>query len=336
MTYWKTVLKADPTEWLLEEENPSVRYFTLTGILDKSLIDSQVQETKAAIMTKGVVPKILGKMNSGGYWETPDSFYTSKYKGTVWQLITLAELGADPTDPKVKVACEFILQNSQHIESHGFSMTKGEKTGGGRQSGVIPCLTGNMVYSLIRLGYLEDSRAEAAIDCINTYQRFDDADGEDAPKGWPYDRLVSCFGKHSCHMGGAKVLKALAEIPPSKRDSRTQATIKAGAEYFLKHHIYKKSHDLSKVPKPGWMKFGFPLMYQTDALEILGVLAKLGYKDERMQEAVDLVVSKQDAQGRWLLESTFNGKFQVNIERKGEQSKWVTLKALTALKQYYS
>lgn len=162
VTNWKTVLKADPTEWLLEGENPSVRYFTLTGILEKSLTDSQVIETKNAIMTKGVVPKILGKMNSGGYWETPDSFYTAKYKGTVWQLITLAELGVDPADPKVKAACEFILQNSQNIESHGFSMAHAVTAGGGRQSGVVPCLTGNMVYSLIRLGYLDDPESKQA------------------------------------------------------------------------------------------------------------------------------------------------------------------------------
>lgn len=332
----KVVLKADPTEWLLEEDNPSVRYFTLTEIQEKPLSNSEVQAAKKAIMTDGAVPKILSKMNSGGYWETPASLYTAKYKGTVWQLITLAELGADPTDDRVKAACEFILENSQHHESHGFSMAKAEKTGGGRQSGVIPCLTGNMVYSLIRLGYLGDPRVKAGIDWINRYQRFDDADGEGAPAGWPYDRLVPCFGKHSCHMGAAKALKAFAEIPPNQRDAKTEATVKAGAVYFLKHHIYKKSHDLTKVSKPGWLKFGFPLMYQTDALEILGVLAKLGYRDERMQEAVDLVVSKQDTHGRWKLENTFNGRFQVNIERKGEPSKWVTLKALTALKRYYS
>jgi hypothetical protein len=77
-------------------------------------------------------------------------------------------------------------------------------------------------------------------------------------------------------------------------------------------------------------------MYQTDALELLGILEKLGYRDERMREAVDLVVSKQDSEGRWVLESTFNGRFQTSIERKGEPSKWITLKALTALKRYYS
>jgi hypothetical protein len=77
-------------------------------------------------------------------------------------------------------------------------------------------------------------------------------------------------------------------------------------------------------------------MYQTDALEVLGILTKLGYKDERMQETVDFVVSKEDASGRWKMENTFNGRFQTNIERKGEDSKWVTLNALRALRRYYS
>ena len=334
MAEWKSVLKADAADWLLEENNPSVRYFTLIDLLEKPHNDPEVLETKKAIMAEGLVPKIFAKMNSGGYWETPISFYIAKYKGAVWQLIILAELGANPTDERVKKACEFMLENSQHHESHGFSMARAEKTGGGRQSGVIPCLTGNMVWSLIRLGYLDDSRVQAAINWITAYQRFDDGDG--APKGWPYDKYIMCFGKHSCHMSAAKALKALAEIPPVKRNSKTQALIKDGAEYFLKHHIYKKSHDLNRVSKPGWLHFGFPLMYQTDALEMLGILASLGYKDERMKEAVDLVISKQETSGRWKLESTFNGRFQVNIERKGEESKWITLNALKALKRYYS
>jgi hypothetical protein len=334
MEAWKSKLNADATKWLLEEDNPSVRYFTLTQLLDKPQTEAEVKEAKNAIMKIGTVPKILAKQNSDGTWEIPTEFYTAKYKGTSWQLIILAELGADPTDNRVKKVCEFILENSQHHESHGFSIAKAEKTGGGRQSGVIPCLTGNMVWGLIRLGYLEDPRVQNGINWITTYQRFDD--GEGAPKGWPYDKYVMCFGKHSCHMGAGKALKALAEIPANKRDSKTEATIKNGAEYFLKHHVFKKSHDLSKVSKPGWLHFGFPLMYQDDVLEVLGILTKLGYKDNRMQEAVDLVLSKQDDLGRWKLESTFNGRFQTNIERKGEASKWITLNALKAIKQYYS
>ena len=331
---WKSVLKADLTDWLLEKDNPSVRYFALSQILDKPESSSEVQEAKEEIMVVGVVPKILAKQNAGGYWEAPDKFYTAKYKGSVWQLIILAELAADGQDERVKNACEFILENSQDHESGGFSVWHSAKTGGGRHSGVIPCLTGNMVFSLIRLGYFDDSRVKRAIDWIVKYQRFDDGDAY-PPKIWPYEKTPYCFGKHSCHMGVVKALKALAEIPAEQRSAGVVDTIERGVEYMLKHHIYKRSHDLSKVSKPGWLRLGFPLMYQNDVLEILGILASLGCRDPRMQEAVDLVLSKQDENGMWKLENTFNGRFQTSIEQKGASSKWVTLNALRALKNFY-
>jgi hypothetical protein len=330
MNHWKSILSADPTAWLLEDNNPSVKYFTLIDILGKVDNDLEVRKTKEEIMQKGVVPKILAKQKEGGYWEEAEKFYTAKYKGTVWQILILAELGADAKDSRIKRACEFLLQNSQDPESNGFSMALSTKTGGGRSSGVIPCLTGNLVYSLIRLGYLKDVRVQKAINWMTTYQRFDDGIDEPA-KGWPYDRYVMCWGKHSCHMGVVKTLKALAEIPIARKDS-----IDEGVEYLLKHHIYKRSHDLSRTSKPGWLRLGFPLMYQDDILEILGILTRLGYHDERMQEAIDVLISKQDGEAKWKLENTFNGRFQTNIEQKGEPSKWITLKALKVLKNFYN
>jgi hypothetical protein len=331
---WRSILNADPTEWLLERENPSVRYFALNEILGKPEDDILVKEAKQDVMKTGVVPAILAKQQRGGNWEKPERLYTAKYRGTVWQLLILAELKADGSDERMKKACEFILEHSQDRESGGFSYTSAS-AGGGRPGGVIPCLTGNMVWALIRLGYLEDPRIRRGLDWIVTYQRFDDAVRE-APKGWPYDRFEMCFGRHTCHMGAVKALKALAEIPASKRSKEVNEMIENVVEYMLIHHIHKRSHNLARVSKPGWTKFGFPLMYQTDALEILGILTRLGYKDERMKEAVDLVVAKQDHQGRWKLENTFNDRFQVSIERKCKQSKWITLKALDTLKRFYS
>ena len=76
-------------------------------------------------------------------------------------------------------------------------------------------------------------------------------------------------------------------------------------------------------------------MYQTDILEILEILTKLGYRDNRMQDAIDILISKQDNQGKWIMENTFNDRFLVNIEKKGQPSKWLTLKALTVLKRYF-
>jgi len=102
-------------------------------------------------------------------------------------------------------------------------------------------------------------------------------------------------------MGIVKGLKALSEIPLNKRYIEVKNTIEEGVEYLLKHYVFKRSHNLDKISKPSWLRFGFPLMWQTDILEILGILVKLGYKDERMQEAIDVLLSKQDNQGRWIL-----------------------------------
>jgi len=84
MNDWKSVLKADPTDWLLERDNPSVRCFALTDILERSESDPEVMKTKGEIMKIGVVPRILSKQKNPGNWEAPENFYIrSKYKGTV-------------------------------------------------------------------------------------------------------------------------------------------------------------------------------------------------------------------------------------------------------------
>ena len=335
MADWKSVLKADPTAWLLGEDNPSVRLLTLTEILDRPSGDPDVRAARAEIMERGIVPRILARQNPDGSWDKPDALYTAKYKGAVWQLLILAELGADGNDPRVRKAGEFILKNSQDRAGGGFAMHRSVKSGGGRATEVIPCLTGNMAWSLIHLGFGDDPRLARAIDWIAKVQRYDDGEAE-APRGEPYEKFRICWGKHSCHMGVVKALKALAGIPPKKRSAPVRRSIGEGVEYLLKHHIYKKSHDLSRIAKPGWLRFGFPLMYQDDILEILDILLRLGVKDPRMREAVDIVASKQDAAGTWVLENTFNGRFQVDIEKKGKPSKWITLRALNVLKMYYS
>jgi hypothetical protein len=332
MTNWRSYLRADATAWLLEKSNPSVRYLTLVNILDRKKTDTEAKHAKQEIMLSGVVPKILNKQINGS-WSSPGRFYVDKYKGTVWQLIILAEHEADADNKQVRDACEYILRCSQDPDSYGFAYNQRGGSLGGRHSEVIPCLTGNMIWSLIKLGYLKDERVEKGIEWIVKYQRFDD--GIDAqPKGWPYDRYEMCWGKHSCHMGVVKALKALSVVPKAQRTKNIDDTIRKGCDYLLAHHIYKQSHNLSKTAKPGWLKLQFPLMYQTDILENVMILLDLGIRDNRMQEAVDKTISKQNNEGKWNLEGTFNGRFQVNIEVKDKPSKWITYRALNVLKRY--
>ena len=338
MENWKSYLKSDPIEWLLEDDNPSIQYFTLKDIMNLNENSKEVMEVKEKIMREGVVPKILNKQKSEGYWETPENFYIrTKYKGTVWQFIVLAELAANGKDKRIQKTCEFILEISQDKSSGAFAYYSGKN--GGDHNKVLSCLTGNMLWGLIRFGYIDDSRIQEGINWIVKYQRFDDR-LEHAPEEWPYNvgskKGEACWGTHTCHMGVVKNLKALTEIPQDKRSDGVKDTINKAAEYLLNHHIYKQSHNLDAIAKQEWAQFGFPLMWKIDALEVLDILTKLGYNDDRMQDAIDLVISKQDQYGHWNLEKTFNGRMQVNIEHKGKESKWITLFCLRVLKRFYS
>ncbi len=322
-------------DWLLEPENPSVRYYTLRDLQPQpghslDLRAPGLQSAREAIMSQGLVPRILEKQNPDGSWAIPENFYTQKYTGTVWTLLLLAELGADPDHVQVQKACEFILGHSQNPDSGGFSFAESARNGGGLASGVIPCLTGNMTYSLIKLGYLDDLRVQRAINWIVSVQRADDGDSG-KPAGEIYQRFYTCWGAHSCHMGVAKALKALAAIPADHRTPEIQAKISELAEYFLIHHLYKKSHNLSEISRPGWLRLGFPLMYQTDILELLEIFADLNLRDPRLGDAIDKLQKKRLPDGRWNLENTFNGRMNVRIEQKGEPSKWITQKALKVL-----
>lgn len=334
MNDWKTLLKADPTDWLLEEENPSVRYFTLKDILDRPEDDTEVQTVRRDIMKNGMVPNILEMERDPVYLQAYPRFYTYKYKGLVWQLIVLAELGAK-ANPQIKEQCEYILCNSQEIQDGGFSEGTSVKAGGGKISGVYPCLTGNMVWSLLRFGYQDDIRLQKGINWITRFMRFNDGILND-PQVPPYDRVEMCWGKHTCHMGVVKALKALSAIPKELKTVEINDTIQKAAEFLLIHHIHKRSHNLNRVSKPGWLKLGFPLMYQTDILEILDVLTGLGIKDSRMDEAISIVFAKQDDMGRWKTENTYNSdRLLIPMGQAGEQSKWITLRAVRVLKRYH-
>jgi hypothetical protein len=334
MDDWRTPLKADPTDWLLEKENPSVRYFTMRDILDRPEDEPETEEAGREIMRAGLVPELLLKMSQPFYIKEYPRFYIYKYEGLVWQTLLLAELGAR-ADRQIRDQCEYLLAHSQETGDGGFSMHEAVKTGGGRITEVIPCLTGIRVWSLIKLGYLDDPRVQKGIGWFVKFMVYNDGI-EETPQVAPYDKYEMCWGRHTCHMGVVKALKALGAIPPDRRTEEIHEAIGKASEFLLIHHIYKQSHALSRVSKPGWRKFGFPLMYQTDVLEILDILTALGVADSRMDEALELVISKQNEAGRWVLENTYNSdRLLIPMGQKGEPSKWLTLRALRILKRRY-
>ncbi|MBI4337967.1 MAG: nitrogen fixation protein NifH [Chloroflexi bacterium] len=336
--HWKDALHGDPLPWLLEPDprQPGVRYFALRDLLGRSEEDPEVQETRATVMADGPVPPILAAQEPEGHWVKPGPGYGPKYQGTVWQVIFLAQLGADGADPRVWKGCEYVLAHS--VATHGgFSVN-------GTPSAFIHCLAGNLGAALLDLGWLGDPRLMRALEWqarTITGERVARPEQQDVAeryyKSGTSGPLFACVANAglSCAWGGVKAMLALGKVPPAMRTPAMQAAIEAGVEFLLGRDPAVADYPFGSGNQPSgsWFKFGYPIGYVTDVLQNLDALALLGYaRDPRLAHALELVVSKQDSQGRWKLEYTYNGKTWADVEQKGQPSKWVTLRALRVLK----
>jgi hypothetical protein len=316
--------------WLLESdpEQPGVRYFALRDLLDRPEDDPEVQAAGAAIMATGPVPAILDAQYPEGYWVKPGGGYSPKYRSTVWQIIFLAELGADPADERVRRGCEYLLGHAIAVNGAFSAYQKPVP------SGCIPCLNGNLLHALLRLGYADDERVVAALDWL--------ARAVTGEGGFRYlksgtsgpDFACSANGAQPCGWGANKALRALLAVPSPRRTPAVERALEAGAEFLLSRDPAAADYAYTGRVSSTWFKLGFPLTYWSDVLETAGVLVDLGYGDDpRLANALQFVLDKQDDRGRWKLENALSGKMWADIEEKRKPSKWVTLRALRVLKR---
>jgi hypothetical protein len=331
-------------EWLLEVDpvNPGVRYFALANLLGRTADDPDLIAARHDVMANGPVPVILDNQEAEGYWVEPGPGYYPKYRGSAWQIIFLAQLGADGNDPRVREGCDYLLRHCP--SSHGaFSMN-------GAPSGQIHCLEGNLAAAMIDLGWLGDERLDAALDWL---ARSITGEGI-APSGERkadvrYLRsgnsgpgfLCSANDHLPCAWGAVKAMLALSKVPEGARTPAMEAAIERGTDFLLGTDPTMAEYPMGYAEKPNrsWFRFGYPIGYVTDVLQNLEVLTALGRgSDSRLTNAVDLLLSKRDNTCRgqvscWKMEYSYNGKTWVDIEEKGQPSKWVTLRALRVLKR---
>ena len=319
----------DLLNWLLEPGDPSVRYWALRDLEGKESGDAEVLATQNAIMESPQVRAILHAQEPGGWWMGERDMYLPKYTATTHSLLILAELGAKRT-PSIEWGVEHMFKfqrNSGHFLPNLPATEKGKASS--VKDGC--CFDGNILYYLIHFRYLDDVRTRLLIDFNVSYH-----DNESA--GWrcrSYPISPAAVFPKNCYMGAVKMLRALSMIPPQERRGEIRTIIDREAENILENGVYRylRNSDGTRKDKAGWKRFGFPLFYQSDALEVLDTLTRLGFRDDRMQPAVDLVLGAQQQDGGWLLDNNFNGKMWVNLEEKGRPSKWITLRALRTLKR---
>jgi hypothetical protein len=338
MPDWIEALNDDPLPWLLGEDNPAVRHLALRLLLDRPPDDPEVQAAQAAAMRINPIAAILSAQEPAGYWVKPGAGYGPKYTGTVWQVIFLDQLGADPADPRVRAACEYVLANSQ-TESGGFGVSASVQRRP-PPSTVAHCLNGNLLRALLGFGWIDDERVQRVIawqarsitgEQFGRYYRS----GTNGPG-------FCCAANDGlpCAWGAIKALRGLARVPPERREPHVRRAIDQGIDFLLSRDPAVADYPAgwgNTKPSGSWFKLGFPSGYVADALHNLETLAELGVaRDRRLRPAITWLLGKQDDQGRWKNQYAYNGKTWIDIERQGEPSKWVTLRACTVLKRVHA
>lgn len=334
--HWLGSLRGDPRPWLLDPARPAVRQLALGWLEDRPADDPDVVAARAAAAVVPPVAPILDAQDPVGWWVKPGPGYGPKYRGTVWSLIILEQLGADPDEPRIAAGCEYVLAHTP-ASSGGFGCSGTHRADRPPPpSSVLHCLNGNLLRALIAFGWLRDPRVAAAVD----WQVDAILGGPGTPRYYASGTSGPAFacGVNEglpCAWGAVKALRGLATIPVGERGPRVDAAIAAGVELLL-------SVDPSGAAYPAgwgggisraWFKLGFPSGYAADILQAGEVLVEAGYaRDPRLAALTDRVLAQQDETGRWRNQYPYRGRLWSDVDEAGKPSPWVTLRACRFLR----
>ena len=150
--------------------------------------------------------------------------------------------------------------------------------------------------------------------------------------------LFACGANNGfpCAWGAAKVMLAFGKLSLSQRTPLIDTAIQQGIEFLLSVDPLDATYPSGWNAKPSgnWWKFGFPVFYVTDILQIVEALVGLGLgNDPRLENALNFIQNKKDKDGRWHLEYDYTGKTWYNFGPKKQPNKWVTFRAARVLRK---
>jgi hypothetical protein len=332
----KPQLKSETLDWLLSSEIGGVKYLALRKLTALAGDSLEMEAARQDAYRQGPIAVILDNMEEAGYWCKKGAGYNPKYRGTVWSIMLLAQLGAQAQkDARIAKACAYLLDHA--LTGNGqFSIN-------GSPSGTLDCLQGNLCAALLDLGY-DDPRLEAAFEWMArtvTGESLAGAHTEDKKAHLHYyaykcgpQFACGANANKPCAWGAVKVMLAFSKLSVERRTPLIDHAMQQGIDFLFSRDLGVADYPTPREAKPSrdWWLFGFPIFYITDLLQNVEVLASLGYGgDPRLARALKIIEDKQDAQGRWALDFDYNGKTWTDFGPKKQPNPWVTIRAAKVL-----
>ena len=314
----KSALRLDVNvvDWLLDSD-PSIRWQVMRDLTDAPA--DEVAGERAKIATEGAGARLLALQEADGRWG--GAAWNRGWNSTMHVLWLLRHLGLDPASAEARRAVGLVRD---HVTWRGSGPPEcadnpffaGE---------VEPCINGQVAAAGAYFG--QDVRG--LVDRLLHEQLSDGGWNCEAENG----STRSSFNTTIC------VLEALLEHERAGGIPDVTAARLRGEEYLLERRLMRRRSTgevIERDRKSGaaWTRFAFPAWWHYDVLRGLEYLRDAGVApDERVAEAIELVASKRDADGRWPLEVRYPGVMPVEIdEGEGRPSRWNTLRALRVLR----
>lgn len=306
-------------EWLLDSD-PSIRWQVMRDLINTP--EDVVAAERARIATEGWGAQLLAMQDSYGRWG--GTAWNHGWNSTMHVLWLLGHLGLDPASPEARRAVGLVRDHvtwqgcgPQECDDNGFFAGELE-----------PCINGQVAMA----GAYFDQNVSDIIDRLLHEQLSDGGWNCDAPDGATH----SSFNTTIC------VLEALLQYERTGYGTSDVAVARQrGQEYLLERRLFRRRSTgevIERDRKSGiqWTHFAFPPWWYYDVLRGLDYLRDAGITpDERVVEAIELVASKQQSDGRWQLDTRYPGVMSIEMQEfEKHPSRWNTLRAMRVIRWY--
>jgi hypothetical protein len=306
-------------QWLFDSD-PSIRWQAMRDLTDAP--DEAVAAERAKVATEGWGARLLTLQGADGWWG--GVAWNHGWDSTMHVLMLLRDLGLDPASDEARHAVGLVRDRvtwrgcgPQECDDNPFFAGEVEPCING-QVGAVGAYFGQDVQSIVER-LLGEQMADGGWNC-------------EQERG----STRGSFHTTIC------VLEALLEYELRVGSSPEVTEVRLrGQEYLLDRRLFRRRStgeviEDRKAPDAPWTCFAFPTWWHYDVLRGLEYLRRAGVApDDRVAEAVGLVESKRDGDGRWPLEIRYPGQMPVEIdEGEGRPSRWNTLRALRVLDWY--
>jgi len=303
-------MNAKTISWLLEGD-PSIRWQVQRDLL--KLPEKKYEAERKLISKEGWGKRLLDLQDSDGRWG--GGMYGPKWISTTYTMLTLRQLGLPQNNLQAKRACKLFLDEGFYtdggINFFSYAWKYSEA-----------CVT-SMILALLAYFKYPDERIHSVASYLMSQQMSDG--------GWNCESYKGAT--HSSFHTTMLALEGLYEYQcafPEKK--KTISKIRGrGHEFLFAHRLYK-SHRTGEIFDTAMTRMTFPHRWRYEFIRALDYFrASDDPKDERMNDAIELLQKKQKKDGLWLLNSGMSGRKYFDLEVAGQPSRWNTLRALRIL-----